>query len=99
MTLRQYNVNSAYFKKANQAFSSCQTAEAIPTYLEGAAQLDALYPQFEGNLERTRRAYRRQREGLAPRLAVCGWSLSHNPAGRVPPPSVRIDVASLVTLS
>ena len=76
-------LHTTYFAQGNQAFRKKQLAQSLQHYLGGALQLNNLHSQFEGNLERTRRAYRRQREGLAPRLAVCGWSLSHNPAGRV----------------
>lgn len=78
-----HTLHTAYFATGNQALLEHDPVAAIQHYIDGAVQLNSLHGQFEGNLDRARRAYRRQRKGAAPRLAVCGWSMSHNPAGRV----------------
>lgn len=75
--------SSQNFSSGNRALFDGKPASAVQHYLDGALALEALHAQFEGNLDRARRAHRRERQGLPPRLAVCGWSMSHNPAGRV----------------
>lgn len=77
---------------ANSAFRRAEYATAAREYLKAARKLDkgsaALIPHIEDNMELLRgRRMRDRREawgrGEPAHVAVCGWSLAHNPAGRV----------------
>lgn len=76
---------------ANRIFRNGEYAQAIQYYVTAAQSLHVqaeLFPHFEANLTLARKRYLRQRSeargrGEPLRVAVCGWELSHNPAGRV----------------
>lgn len=72
-----------YFAKGNSVLAAGQPDLSAACYVEKAFELQGLYTQFEGNLTLAKLMYNRQRSKQLPRLAVCGWSMSHNPSGRV----------------
>lgn len=82
---------SSFLAQGNQAVRDGQYAQAIRYYLTAAQSMDEqvdLYPHLEANLTLARGRYLRQRVderqlGEPVRVGVCGWELSHNPAGRV----------------
>lgn len=82
---------SSFLAQGNQAVRDGQYAQAIRYYLTAAQSIDEqvdLYPHLEANLTLARGRYLRQRVderqlGEPVRVGVCGWELSHNPAGRV----------------
>ncbi|MDN3522083.1 glycosyltransferase [Halomonas ramblicola] len=82
---------ASFLAQGNQAFRDGDYKLATRRYLAGAQSLNGqseLFPLLEANLTLARRHYLRQRmaarRGGAPaRVAVCGWDLAHNPAGRV----------------
>jgi len=56
-------------------------ARALPAAVEaagGGGLADLIF-----NLTLARRRWRRARQNVAPRIAVCGWEMGHNAAGRV----------------
>lgn len=77
--------------QGNQAFREGNYTLATQLYLTRAQSLHdqhELFEHLETNLELTRCRYLRQRMkarhgGADVRVAVCGWDLSRNPAGRV----------------
>lgn len=58
--------------------------QAIQHYLAALAAMPGLTNAIAPNLSSARQKYRASRNSAAkPRVAVCGWELSHNAAGRV----------------
>lgn len=82
---------TSFLAQGNQAVRDGHYAQAIRYYLTSAQSVGEqadLYPHLEGNLSLARRRYLQQRaaarqQGEPVRVGVCGWELSHNPAGRV----------------
>ena len=82
---------SSFLAQGNRAVHRGDYAQAIRHYLTAAQSVDDqvdLYPHLEANLSLARRRYMRMRaearqQGEPVRVGVCGWELSHNPAGRV----------------
>jgi glycosyltransferase involved in cell wall biosynthesis len=69
---------------ANRALRDGQHELAIRLYVDALLTLPALAAIVAGNLDVARARYRRaQRTSPRLRVAVCGWELSHNAAGRV----------------
>lgn len=69
---------------ANRALREKKYQAAIPLYVQAMQHTPALAHAIAGNLEIARRKYRTERSAAArPQVAVCGWELSHNAAGRV----------------
>ena len=72
------------FKHANQSVREGNYAASIPYYIQAIQTTPELARLAAPNLRLARTRYcavRRQAE--RPRVAVCGWELSHNSAGRV----------------
>jgi len=71
-------------KLGNSAMRAGQPDQALQLYLAALAAMPGLAKTIEPNLAMARNKYRAQRSSAAkPRVAVCGWELSHNAAGRV----------------
>lgn len=71
-------------KQGNAALRAGKPEQAIAHYLAALAATPALSNSIAGNIAMARQKYRTQRNSAAkPRVAVCGWELSHNAAGRV----------------
>lgn len=68
---------------AREALDRGDFAEAVRRY--GAALLQAphLRAVLAFSLQLARQGHRQSRQGAVPHVAVCGWDLSHNAAGRV----------------
>ena len=70
--------------KANEALRRGQYALAISHYAQVISQHPGLTSSIWANLTIARQRYRARRQSCAtPRVAVCGWELGHNAAGRV----------------
>ena len=71
-------------KLGNSAMRAGQPQQAIAHYLAALTATPALSNSIAANITLARQKYRTQRNSAAkPRVAVCGWELSHNAAGRV----------------
>ena len=75
------------FALGNYALRTGQYAEAVTLYVEALQQSPALGKTIAANMAFARQKYRASREiarlTQKPRVAVCGWELAHNAAGRV----------------
>lgn len=69
--------------KGQQALLNGRPDLAIGHFLQAASYLGDLSEMLVFNLELARQRWLKSREGQAPKVAVCGWELAHNPAGRV----------------
>ncbi|MCK0770247.1 glycosyltransferase [Chromohalobacter canadensis] len=79
-------------QKGNAALREGSPQDAIQHYLQAMSRhegdISPFVSMLEGNLELARQHYRQRRRearhrGSPQRVAVCGWELAHNPAGRV----------------
>lgn len=71
-------------KLGNIAMRAGQPEQAIRHFLDALAAMPGLAKTIEPNLAMARKKYRAQRSSAAkPSVAVCGWELAHNCAGRV----------------
>lgn len=59
------------------------SAKTVRDYVDRLRVDPALADIYAFNLALTRRRWRRERRGQPPRVAVCGWELAQNAAGRV----------------
>ncbi|WP_376695223.1 glycosyltransferase [Wenzhouxiangella sp. EGI_FJ10305] len=69
-------------KTANEAFRANRYGAAMRAYLESLASRPGLANVLRQNIEMTRRKYLASVADGPLRVAVCGWSLTHNAAGR-----------------
>lgn len=77
-------VNQTPLAKGNAALRAGQYPEAIRYYLQAMIGTPGLGEHIASNLSMARKKYRASRQGVErQRVAVCGWSLTHNAAGRV----------------
>lgn len=85
MKLMQENVKSRTpLVKANEALRQGNYAQAIAHYAQVIVQQPELAKSISANLTIARNKYRASRQVSAkPSVAVCGWDLAHNAAGRV----------------
>jgi glycosyltransferase involved in cell wall biosynthesis len=67
-------------KSANEAFRQNQFGVAMLGYVEAMREAAGLVNILRQNMKMTARRYRIAGSGL--RVGVCGWSLTHNAAGR-----------------
>ncbi|MBC7405505.1 MAG: glycosyltransferase [Cytophaga sp.] len=71
-------------KLGNTALRAGNLEEAIQLYLVALAAMPGFSNVIAPNLSAARQKYRATRDRAdKPRVAVCGWELSHNAAGRV----------------
>lgn len=71
-------------KKGNSALRADKPEQAILHYLAALAATPGLSKAIATNLAMARQKYRAQRNSVCrPRVAVCGWALSHTAADRV----------------
>jgi GT2 family glycosyltransferase/glycosyltransferase involved in cell wall biosynthesis/spore maturation protein CgeB len=68
--------------QANKALREGRLAEAVGLYLQAAQANPGLAKTVAANLALARRKYKESGTPGRPRVAVCGWELSHNAAGR-----------------
>ena len=71
-----------HLKTANEAYRASQYGAAMHAYLEALAASPGLASVLRQNIEMTRRKYLASVADGPLRVAVCGWSLTHNAAGR-----------------
>ncbi len=71
------------FSQANNLLRSGNPAKAIPLYIEALRNTSDLKHIITPDIILARKRYRTARQGQKSRVAVCGWELAHNPAGRV----------------
>ncbi|MES2508806.1 MAG: glycosyltransferase [Pseudomonadota bacterium] len=70
-------------KLGNAALRAGNLEQAIQHYLAALAAMPGLSNSIAPNLNAARQKYRDARNSaVKPRVAVCGWELSHNAAGR-----------------
>ena len=70
-------------RQANQAYRERHFSAAMLAYLEALDSTPGLANVLLANIRRTAEAYQAQfAEGEIRRVGVCGWSLTHNAAGR-----------------
>jgi GT2 family glycosyltransferase/glycosyltransferase involved in cell wall biosynthesis len=70
--------------KGNEALRQGNYAQAITHYAQVTVQQPELAKSISANLTIARNKYRASRQTIEkPRVAVCGWDLAHNAAGRV----------------
>jgi len=70
--------------KGNSALRSGDYAAAATYYLQALQQTPDLRGIVAGNLKITQRKFHAERKNIGrKRVAVCGWELAHNAAGRV----------------
>lgn len=70
--------------KGNEAFRQGNYAHAIGHYAQTIIQQPGMVKSISANLVLARQRYRTGRQAIPkPVVAVCGWELAHNPAGRV----------------
>jgi glycosyltransferase involved in cell wall biosynthesis len=74
--------DSMHLKTANQAYRASQYGAAMRSYLEALVASPGLASVLRQNIEMTRRKYLASVADGPLRVAVCGWSLTHNAAGR-----------------
>lgn len=69
--------------KGNAALRAGQYTEAIRHYAQVLIDTPDFGKNISSNLAMARKKYRVSRQGIErQRVAVCGWELAHNPAGR-----------------
>lgn len=70
--------------RGNAALRAGQYELAIQSYVDALISMPQLGPHIQMNIAQARTAYRAQREISGQQtIAVCGWELGHNAAGRV----------------
>ena len=70
--------------KANAALRANDFARAMSLYIQALRETPELSSNIRFNMETVARSYRANRNNAEQlHVAVCGWELSHNPAGRV----------------
>lgn len=70
--------------QGNRALRNKECESAIRFYIQALQATPALADTISGNIELARKRYQSGREGQPrQRVAVCGWELAHNAAGRV----------------
>ncbi|GAB3537732.1 hypothetical protein GCM10027343_01650 [Noviherbaspirillum agri] len=75
--------SAASVAQGNEALRNKQYDRAIACYLQAVYAAPAMASILAGNIEIARARYRLQRQADSrQRVAVCGWELSHNAAGR-----------------
>ncbi|KAF5047862.1 Glycosyl transferases group 1 [anaerobic digester metagenome] len=81
----EYNKSSRTpLTKGNEALRSGDYASAITEYAQVILQTPELAKAISVNLSIARKKYRASRKTIdKANVAVCGWELAHNPAGRV----------------
>lgn len=67
---------------ANQALKEGNPIVAIPLYIRALQFFPILKNSIQVCLQVARRLYWEQRKGMRSSIAVCGWELAHNAAGR-----------------
>jgi GT2 family glycosyltransferase len=70
------------FSQANNHLRSGNPAQAIPLYLQALRTTPDLSRIITPNIILARKRHLAARQGQKPSVAVCGWELAHNPAGR-----------------
>lgn len=69
--------------KGNEAFRQSNFAQAIAYYAQVIIRQPELAKSISANLSVARKKYRNSRqESKKPSVAICGWELAHNAAGR-----------------
>ncbi len=83
-TVTPKQTNESSLKQGNAALRQGDNTSAIRHYISALAQAPALANAITANMVMARQKYRAQRSSVPkPSVAVCGWELSHNAAGRV----------------
>ena len=76
--------NESPFKQGNTAMRQGDSVNAVRHYLKALQVAPGLAITIAANLATAKQKYRADRNTAdKPRVAVCGWDLSHNAAGRV----------------
>lgn len=76
--------NKTELAQGNIAMRAGELPEAIRHYVKVVLDMPVFGEVIASNLAITKKKYRAGREGVAkPKVAVCGWDLAHNAAGRV----------------
>jgi GT2 family glycosyltransferase/glycosyltransferase involved in cell wall biosynthesis len=76
--------NESSFKQGNTAMRQGDSVNAVRHYLKAMEVAPGLAITIAANLAKAKQKYRADRNTAdKPRVAVCGWDLSHNAAGRV----------------
>ena len=70
------------FSQANNHLRAGNPAQAIPLYLQALRTTPDLCRTITPGIILAKKRYRAARQGQKPSIAVCGWELAHNPAGR-----------------
>jgi GT2 family glycosyltransferase/glycosyltransferase involved in cell wall biosynthesis len=76
-------VEKSHLALGNKALKEGKYAEAIACYAQVITQQPWMAKSISANLSIARKKYRRSRHSIEKSsVAVCGWELAHNPAGR-----------------
>jgi hypothetical protein len=70
------------FSQANNLLRSGNPAQAIPLYLQALRTTPDLSRVITPGITLARKRHLAARQGQKLSVAVCGWELAHNPAGR-----------------
>jgi GT2 family glycosyltransferase/glycosyltransferase involved in cell wall biosynthesis len=70
------------FSQANNHLRSGNPAQAIPLYLQALRTTPDLSRVITPGINLARKRHLSARQGQKPTVAVCGWELAHNSAGR-----------------
>lgn len=82
--MKEKKTSQTSLAKGNEAFRQGDYAKAIANFAMVITQQPGLAKSISANLALARKKYRASRQAsVKPSVAVCGWELAHNAAGRV----------------